>query len=358
MRRVLKVIAASSLCGVLASCAGGSLKRIEDSAVLPTELQKDLGNFEVTESAAPPAPQQQATPSSVPAKSVRASRKPKAPIGFAYPNRRPQQDPIRVGEKTVYDISYLGMTAGEFSIAVEPFKEINKRVVYHVRGRARSSSVFSVFYKLDDLIESFIDYEGIFPHRFHILLDESKQKRNSLELYDPEKARTFFWNRWDHHKRGYTEVKDFFPMQPLSQDSLSSLFYLRTLPLRDGDVATFPVVSEGKNWDAVVTVLRRETINTPMGPMKTVVLKPETKYQGILKKQGDSYIWISDDDRRVMVRLEAKVRIGSIVASLKSFEPGVVQRSAPGAPAAARIPDEALPPAARPGASSVVPKEK
>ncbi len=348
MRRFLMVIAATSLCGALASCAGSSLKRIEDSTVLPTELQKDLGSFEVTESTAPPTQQPAAEATSrSPVKPVRVPRKSKTPAGFVYPNRRPQRDPIRVGEKTLYDISYLGMTAGEFSIAVEPFKEINKRVVYHVRGRARSSKVFSVFYKLDDLIESFIDYEGIFPHRFHILLDESKQKRNSLELYDPEKARTFFWNRWDHHKRGYTEVKDFFPMQPLSQDSLSSLFYLRTLPLKDGDVATFPVVSEGKNWDAVVTVLRRETIDTPMGPMKTIVLKPETKYQGILKKQGDSFIWISDDDRRFMVRLEAKVKIGSIVASLKSFEPGIVQTSAP-APAA--IQDEALPPR--------VPKEK
>jgi len=331
-----KVTAVAILLGCLflSSCAGGSLRRIEDASDLPSEVQQDLGQFEVREATAPrPAqPGQAAKPAPEPepkyqkkskASAAAERRKAAVPQGFVFPNRRPTQDPIRVGERAIYDISYFGMVAGEFSMNVEPFKEINGRKVYHIMGKATSSKMFGLFYKLNDVIESFIDYEGIFPHRFHILLDESKQKRNSLELFDSEKGRSFFWNRWDHHKRGYTEVKDFFPMQPFSQDSLSSLYYLRTLPLKDGDVVTFPVISEGKNWDAVVTVLGRETIDTPMGPMKTILLKPETKYQGILKKQGDSFIWLSDDDRRYLVKLEAKVKIGSIVGKLKRIEPGV-----------------------------------
>src|SRR5207302_331831 len=122
--------------------------------------------------------------------------------------------------------------------------------------------------------------------------------------------------------RGYTEIKDFFPITPFPQDSLSALYYLRTVPLPDGRVFSFPVVSEGKNWEAVVTVLARETIQTPMGKVRAIKLKPETKYQGILKKQGDSYIWLTDDDRRYLVRIEARVRIGTVVARLKRVEPG------------------------------------
>lgn len=348
---ITRILLACSLC--LTACAGGSLKKLDDAQGIPAELQQDLGQFEVREAATPqPSPVPQEAEQK---KQARSARKKPAklaearPAGFVVPRRRPAVDPIRVGERAVYDITYFGMVAGEFSIGVEPFKEINGRKVYHVLGRATSSKVFSLFYKLNDTIETFIDYDGIFPHRFHILLDESKQKRNSLELFDSEKGRTFFWNRWDHHKCGYTEVKDFFPMQPFSQDSLSSLFYIRTLPLKDGDVTTFPVVSEGKNWDAVITVLRHEVIDTPMGPLKTIVLKPETKYQGILKKQGDSFLWVTDDDRRFMVKLEAKVKIGSIIARLKSFEPGALPAGtgAGDAPPASIQPiggDEALPP--------------
>ena len=258
---------------------------------------------------------------------------------FAYPNRRPKVDPIWLGERSTFDINYLGVNAGQFTLKTLPFKEINGRKVYHIFGEAVSNKVFSLFYSLKDTIESFIDYDAFSPHRFHIVLDESKQKRNSLELYDSEKGETFFWNRWNHHKKGYTEVKQYFPMQPFSQDSLSSLFYLRTLDLSDGAVLKFPVISEGKNWDAEVTVVRRERLDTPMGKIQAIVLKPETKYQGILQKQGDSFIWLSDDDRRILLRLEAKVKIGTVVAVLKSFEPGVREdaaaAAASGAPAGA-----------------------
>jgi len=124
------------------------------------------------------------------------------------------------------------------------------------------------------------------------------------------------------------------------------------VPLHEGSVISFPVISEGKNWDAVVTVIGRETIDSPMGRVRAVKLKLETKYQGILKKQGsgDNHIWLTDDDRRFMVRLEAKVKIGTIVGRLKRMEPGVPTAKDPGA---TRIPvaagDEAMPPSgARP----------
>jgi len=319
LRLVFTLVASASMA---AGCASG-LHRIEDASLVEVKRGQDVEKFEVREhEVLPPAPVQ-AAPVSRQTKKLRVAKNGDTkPQGFVYPNRRPKKDPIRIGDKAVYSISYLGVKAGEFTMRTLPFKQINGRRVYHIQGEALSSKVFSVFYSLKDTIETFIDYESMSPHRFHVVLDESKQKRNSLELYDSEKGRSFFWNRWNHHKKGYVEIKDFFPMQAFSQDSLSSLFYLRTLDLPDGGVVTFPVMSEGQNWDAVVTVVRRETIDTPMGPMRAIVLKPETKYQGILKKQGDSFIWLSDDDRRWLLRLEAKVKIGTVVGEIRSLESG------------------------------------
>jgi len=327
---------------VASGCASsGSLHRVEDSPLLPQEMGKDIQKFEVREQEVSKElpvsrPQVMQRPKTV--------RRTKATKGFEYPNRRPRVDPIWMGERAVYDIGYLGVNAGQFSLKLLPFKQVNGRKVYHVFGEAKSSKVFSLFYSLRDTIETFIDYESIAPHRFHIVLDESKQKRNSLELYDSEKGETFFWNRLNHHKRGYVEVKDFFPMQPLSQDSLSALYYLRTVDLSDGAIVRFPVISEGKNWEAEVTVIRRELLNTPMGKTRTVVLKLETKYQGVLKKQGDSFIWLTDDDRRILARVEAKVRIGTIVAELRSFDPGEREKPAEGTTPQAAGADEVIPP--------------
>lgn len=365
---------------LLNGCAGGPLSKIESSTALTSELPKELQDkFEVkdttqappsrTEEAPaaqslPPAPQPQVRPRKKLIKPTKDKSKPavkeadlaldehrSAPVPVApqasvkpvsdempanganggpvvFPNRRPEKDPIWVGEKTVYEVGYFGMIAGSCALEVLPYKTISNRKVYHVKGHATTSSVFGLFYRLDDTIETFFDYEGIFSHRFHIALDESKQVRDALELNDSERAQTYYWNRWDKKEAGYTETKEYQPIPRFPQDTLSSLFYIRTLPLKDGEVYTFPVVSEGKNWEAVVTVVRREEMNTPMGRVRTVVVKPETKFQGVLKKQGDSFIWFTDDERRVLIKMEAKVKIGTVVAKLTKFQPGIRPGSA------------------------------
>jgi hypothetical protein len=337
--------------GVGAGCAGGSLSKVGGDNQLPQDLPSELvQKFEIRDAAvveekkaaessarptpspgpvaagptgkkkkATPALQSPATPAPTPTAEAKAAQ---AAPAIKYPSRRPAKDPIWLGEKQVYEITYFGMSAGDFTLTVLPFKAVNDRKVYHVRGHAESSKVFSMFYRLDDTVQSYFDYDGFFSHRFHLLLDETKQTRDSLELYDSEKQQTFYWNRWNRKEKGYVEVKEFQPMPAFAQDSLSALYFLRVQALPTGSVITFPVVNEGKNWEAVVTVVRREAVDSPMGKVPAIVLKPETKYQGVLQKKGDSYIWLTDDDRRILLRLEAKVRIGTVTARLKAMEPG------------------------------------
>ena len=314
------------LSGLVSGCAGTpAVTHVELPKELPTEL-KD--KFEVKETSTlaqtPVQPENKIEVKPQKGKSRKRKRKgAPATAAFEFPNRRPAQDPIWVGEKEVYEIAYFGMAAGDFTTETLPYQAVNNRKVYHIRATAVSSSVFSIFYRLNDTVETFIDYEGLFSHRFHLILDESKQSRDALELNDSEKAQTFYWNKWFHVERGYTETKEYAPIPAFSQDSLSSLYYLRTVPLKDGDVFTFPVVSEGKYFEAVITVVRHEPMDTVMGRVQTVVLKPDTRFQGVLQKRGDSYIWLTDDDRRVVVRLEAKVKIGTVTARMKNFVPGM-----------------------------------
>lgn len=331
------------LIGMLGACAGGKLAKIEssDHAPLPqdvaNELQDKFAVKETLDIQASPTPTPRPAKQSVSQKKGKGKKSPPVvePMAaddaaspptpaFVWPNRRPSLDPLWIGEQLVYDISYFGVSAGEFTISLEGIKAVNQRKVYHARGVAVSSAVFSVFYRLHDVVESFFDYDGIFSHRFHIVLDESKQTRDSLELNDSEKAQTYYWNRWNHHSRGYTEVKEYKPIPRFSQDSMSAMYYLRTiLPIANGQMVTFPVVSEGKFWDAEITALRREEFDSPaLGKVRTIVLKPETKYQGILQKRGDSFLWFTDDEHRYMVKMEAKVKIGTVHATLKKVIPG------------------------------------
>ncbi len=322
--------------GLFFSCAGAPVAKIQDDGKLPQELTKEQAErFEVRE--APPTPTPTPSPNTDDGgkgkkkkKKGKATKVVGAPEGFPYPQRRPGVDPIWPGEKSVFSISYFGMAAGDFTLEVLPYQAINSRKVYHVRGTAVSSKVFSLFYRLNDTVETFFDFDGLFSHRFHLILDESKQTRDALELNDSERRQTFYWNRWNHRDKGYKETKEFFEIPSFPQDSLSMIYYLRSVPLPDGAVVTVPVVSEGKTWEAVLTVVRREEVRTPLGKIMAVVVKPETKYQGVLQKRGDSFLWLTDDERRFVLRLEAKIRVGTVVAELREIEKGTPPAPASG----------------------------
>ena len=44
--------------------------------------------------------------------------------------------------------------------------------------------------------------------------------------------------------------------------------------------------------------------------------------QGVLKNSGDSFLWVADDIRRIPLKLEAKVKVGTVVAKLWKVELG------------------------------------
>jgi hypothetical protein len=66
-------------------------------------------------------------------------------------------------------------------------------------------------------------------------------------------------------------------------------------------------------------VLRREVLETDLGPLKTIVLKPTISVDGVFKPIGEVFFWFTDDDRKMIVKIESKIRIGSIIAKLKSI---------------------------------------
>jgi hypothetical protein len=342
-------------------CAGGAFTKIEKSTELPKELSADVKEkFEVrdlshlqgqlkaqdqseasaklvsssTQDAhATPVAQVAETKPAV-KHEVKVSKKkkkekliavtpaPASVVPFVYPSRRPAKDPIWVGEKLTYQVTYLGIPAGTFTLEALPYKAVGDRKVYHIIAKAWNSAVFGLMYKLDDYVETYIDYEGFFSHRFHLHQDETKQVRDSLELYDSEKKQSYWWNRWDRKERGYSENKDFYPMDSFPQDTLSSLYFLRAVPLPPGGMVSFPVMSEGKPLTAYITVVGREELDTAAGVLKTVKVKPEAATRGVLERKGDSYMWLTDDDRRFLVKIEAKVKIGYVIAELKKIEPG------------------------------------
>ena len=107
-----------------------------------------------------------------------------------------------------------------------------------------------------------------------------------------------------------------------SQNVFSAAYYIRTFTLTPGKKFQFRVAHENENLTLNCQVLRREKLSTPAGEFDTVVVKPEIALDGVFKPVGDIFVWFTDDDRKQIVRLESKIKIGKIVAVARDVERG------------------------------------
>jgi hypothetical protein len=316
------------LAGFPLGCASGGkvTPPTEELLTLPKEM---ADRFELQAAAITPAEPASApiAPALLPSSRKSSPKKKAASIAAAqavqYPDlRKDLQTQFKTGEKAVYEITYFGVPAAYFTMTVQPPQTINGRAVYHSAITVESHPLFKLVYRMNDRIDTFFDQMGLFSHRFQMSLDESKQTRQTLELYDHEQGRMFYRNFWAPRDNTPKRHEGYFPMPRFAQDSVSSLYYLRAIPLRLNDQFEFEVAQEGKHFQSIIKVEGTEKLSSKIGDKQALKLRLGARINGQLKKPDDNFLWISLDETRIPLRLEAKVKIGTIVATLVKYEPG------------------------------------
>lgn len=250
------------------------------------------------------------------------TRQPTLEDSEGFSGRRPIVDPFRVGEKVTLDASYFAVSAGDISFSVQPFVAVDGRKSYHFSGEAQSTSVFAMFYAVADAFETFVDFETMVPYSYAVHVKETKQLRESRCIFDWQKLEATFWDKRITKERGIKNEKDVWSILPYSQNVFTALYYLRTFKLTVGKKISYRVAHEKENLVLTAEVLRKEHISTPAGEFDTVVTKPSIELNGVFKPVGDIFIWLTDDDRKLLVRVESKLKIGKVVAVAKKIEYG------------------------------------
>jgi len=218
--------------------------------------------------------------------------------------------PYGIGEKLVYDLAVGGAKVGSGSMTIVDSESINGHDTFH--------SVFEIkggflFFKVNDRLESWFEPNSATSHRFYQLLNEgSYHKDRYFEIY-PERAML--------HQRGFEE-KESVP-EPL--DDASFFYFVRTVPLNVGETYTYTRYFRPDKNPVIVKVLRREKVKVDAGTFNTIVLQPIIKSGGLFAEGGEALIWVTDDDRRIMVQLRAKMPVlRTLDLFLKSYTPPTI----------------------------------
>lgn len=239
-------------------------------------------------------------------------------VGFI--KRRPIKDPFRAGEQVVLDISYFGVSAGDLTLKTNSFVLVNGRKSYHFILTLKTNNFFSKIYLVDDAAETHVDFERLLPWTFQVHVKESKKLKEMRSFFDWPKLKATYWEREVIQDESPQEKKKEWTISPWSQNVFSAVFYLRALNLEVDKKLAFRVADDEKNLVFTAVVLRRETINTDLGEFKTLVVKPQITARGVFQQTGDILFWLTDDDRKFIVKLSAKIKIGTIIGELKTLK--------------------------------------
>ena len=240
--------------------------------------------------------------------------------GFA--GRRPLKDPFRVGEKVVHKVRYFKIHAGTVTLKVDPFVEVNGRKSYSFVNEIKTANVFDSFYSVDDRVLTLMDFDLLIPRVFTMHVKETGQLREARSLFDFDKLVATYWEKKVTEKNGAEEKKQQWEILPFSQNVFSALYYMRVFKWDIGKTYSFRVADDETNIIFKGTALRKETLDTDAGKFNAIVVKPEFTVKGVFKPVGDIFIWLSDDDRKLVLRIESKIKIGTLVSEIVSYTPG------------------------------------
>ena len=170
------------------------------------------------------------------------------------------------------------------------------------REAAACLEIYAPFVR--DTIVSWIDPKSFRSLRFEKHTVEGKRVKDELTEFDYEKKVV----------RSEGEV---FPLEDATLDSLSSVYYVRTLQL-DGDKPIEFQVFSGQPRALVVELKGRETVTVPAGSFQTIRVEPRSTGTGLMGK--NLVLWLTDDFRKIPVQLRSKLKVGTLVGKLKSIE--------------------------------------
>jgi len=223
----------------------------------------------------------------------------------------------QTSEKFSFDVEWRLITAGRTDLTWE-----QGAGGFTGQLALRSTGLVSRLFKVNDIYDARGSHE-LCATETRLQAEEGDRKRDTLV-------------RWNGTKSHYLErdllknkvvLEQNLDVPPCVHDVLAALAKLRSLrTLGPGQSATLPI-SDGKKFVmARIDGQERERVSTKLGQFQTIRYEAFLFNEVLFKRSARLLIWISDDERRIPVQVQVRMRIhiGNVTFQLDKVEPPVV----------------------------------
>ena len=212
-----------------------------------------------------------------------------------------------INKKFNYQLEFENIAAGNASISITEILS-NEAKILRLKSKIKTNRFLDFFYKIRDEINIDMNYNDFSLLEVHNKIREGKYKKNYHAIVDRESMEII-----TKENRQTISTKIYSP--------LSIIFSLRDKVLQNDDMYHYQVYSSEKLKDINISVIGRENVRTPYGLYKAIVLSPQSiNGKSAIKNKGDMKIWLTDDERRLPLKIEIKLKHGSILLLLDDIE--------------------------------------
>ncbi len=214
------------------------------------------------------------------------------------------------GEKLDYKIGYKYITAGygSFEIGKEPLIKMGRKC-YDVQFNVKSLKSLEWIYRVKDKYSTALDINSIIPWEFEQHIREGNFKRD-------------FKASFDQVQNTAIVGKESYKVPENVHDIVSAFYYIRTMDLKNvkkDSIIMLKNFFKDTTHNLGVKILGREKVKVEAGTFKTIVIEPLVVEGGLFKSDGRLIIWLTDDERKIPVKVGTKIVIGFVGAELSGY---------------------------------------
>lgn len=222
--------------------------------------------------------------------------------------------PFQQGERLSFQITWGIIPAARVTLEVKPVEPAGSVAAYHFILEAQTLPVIDLIYHYRERVDSYVT-AGVQESLLYKKVQESRHPRDIVVQFD-----------WDQGVARYTNFGEAIPpipIRPGTLDPLAALYYIRTQALR-GEFDLEQWVTDGKKLSrGQARFMQRETLSIHGKTYQTIKIEPDLReVTGVFEKSPEAkmFIWLTDDEQKLLVKLKSKVRVGSFVAELLAEE--------------------------------------
>ena len=226
------------------------------------------------------------------------------------------------GEVLDYKVSFGMFSIGSAKMLIrDNYYKINDRHCYKVDVYGKTTGMVDWVAKVDDHWGAYIDTSALVPHIAYRNIKEGNYRKNEITRFDHRTK--LIETKVKDKKTGEFKEPNYYAAPENIRDMLAGYLYMRTIDftkMSEGDIFTVKGFFEDTFYELDVKYMGKDVIKTKAGKFNALKLIPIMPNNELFDGEDSIAAWISDDENKIPLKVEAKMFIGNTGIELSGYK--------------------------------------